>query len=64
MILFYLEQIEQAFIESPNWQTSEAELRELRKEVTFTICAQMDDLEQVTTVVDKLFVQLSQAYEI
>ncbi|MEH1916882.1 type I restriction endonuclease subunit R [Nostoc sp.] len=55
-------QIKQAFIEYPNWRTSEAELRELRKEVTFAIFAEIDDLDQVTAVVDKLFTLLSQAY--
>ncbi|MBD2353769.1 HsdR family type I site-specific deoxyribonuclease [Tolypothrix sp. FACHB-123] len=57
-------QIKQAFIEYPNWRTSEAELRELRKEVTFAIFAEIDDLDQVTAVVDKLFMLLSKAYEI
>lgn len=54
--------IKQAFIEHPNWQTSEAELRELRKEATFAVFAQIDDLDQVTSVVDKLFTLLSQTY--
>jgi type I restriction enzyme R subunit len=55
-------QIKEAFIEHPNWQTSEAELRELRKEATFAVFAQIDDLDQVTSVVDKLFTLLSQTY--
>lgn len=57
-------QIKQAFIEHPNWQTSEAELRELRKEATFAVFAEIEDLDQVTTVVNKLFTLLSQAYTI
>ncbi|MEQ8462196.1 type I restriction endonuclease subunit R [Coleofasciculus sp. E1-EBD-02] len=57
-------QIKQAFIEHPNWRTSEAELRELRQEVTFAIYAEMDDLDQVTAVVDQLFRLLSQAYDL
>jgi len=55
-------QIKKAFIEYPNWRISEAELRELRKEVTFAIFAEIDELDQVTAVVDKLFMLLSQAY--
>jgi type I restriction enzyme R subunit len=55
-------QIKQAFIEHPHWQTSEAELRELRKEATFAVFAESDDLDQVTAIVDKLFTLLSQTY--
>jgi type I restriction enzyme R subunit len=55
-------QIKQAFIEHPHWQTSEAELRELRKEATFAVFAEIDDLDQVTAVVDTLFTLLSQTY--
>jgi type I restriction enzyme R subunit len=58
------EQIKRAFIEHPNWRTSEAELREARKEVTFAVLAEMDELDEVTTVVDKLFKLLSQAYDL
>lgn len=57
-------QIKQAFIEYPNWRTSEAELRELRKEVTFAIFAEIDEFEQVTKVVDNLFTLLSKAYDL
>jgi len=57
-------QIRQAFIAHPNWQVSEAELRELRNEVTFAIFAQIDDLDVVAKVVDDLFVLLSKAYTI
>lgn len=57
-------QIKQAFVEHSNWRTSEGELRELRKEVTFAIYAEMDDLNEVTNVVDKLFTLLSQAYDL
>jgi type I restriction enzyme R subunit len=57
-------QIKAAFAEHPNWQTSEAELRELRNEVTFTIYAKMDDLDQVARIVDNLFSLLAKAYKI
>ena len=58
------DQIKQSFIEYPNWQSSEAELRELRREVTFAIFLEVDDLDQVTAIVDKLFTRLSQAYDL
>ncbi len=55
--------IRHAFVIHPNWQVSEAELRELRNEVTFAIVAQLDDLDLVTKVVDDLFTLLSKAYQ-
>lgn len=57
-------QIKTAFAAHPNWRTSEAELRELRKEVTFAIYAEMDDLDQVARIVDNLFSLLAKAYRI
>ena len=56
--------IKAAFIEFPNWQKSEGALRELRKKVTFAIYSAMDDLEQVTTLVDDLFRLLEKAERI
>ena len=56
------ERIKTAFSKYPNWQTSEAELRELRKDVTFAIYAEMDDLNQVTKLVDNIFSLLSKAH--
>lgn len=50
--------IGQAFAEYPNWRTSENELRELRKKVTFAIFSQEDDLTKVPAIVDELFVIL------
>ncbi len=44
-----------AFVEHPNWKNSEAELRELRKDVTFAIFAKIDDLDKVTEIVENLF---------
>jgi len=55
-------QIKTAFLGHPNWQTSEAELRELRKDVTFAIYAEIDDLDQVARIVDNLFSLLAKAY--
>ena len=57
-------QIKKTFEDHPNWRTSEAELRELRKEVTFAIFARMDELDEVTQVVDNLLTLLGKAYEI
>ena len=56
--------IKASFEEHPNWRTSDADLRELRKAVTFAIYAEMDDLDQVTSTVDTLFSLLTKAYDI
>ena len=53
-----------AFVEHPNWRSSEAELRELRKDVTFAVYAEIDDLDQVAAIVDNLFSLLTKAYAI
>jgi type I restriction enzyme R subunit len=50
--------IGEAFTEYTNWRTSENELRELRKQVTFSILSQEDDFAKVTAIVDELFVAL------
>jgi type I restriction enzyme, R subunit len=47
--------IRAAFTEHPHWKASEAELRELRKKVTFAVYAEMDDLDEVAAIVDALF---------
>jgi type I restriction enzyme R subunit len=47
-----------AFNQFPNWQRSEGELRELRKEVTFALVAVEDDLEKVTAFIESLFLLL------
>ena len=38
-----------------NWRNSESDLRELRKEVTFAILEKIDNIERVTSFVDRLF---------
>ena len=53
--------IRQAFAYSPNWKQSENALRELRKQVTFAIIAETDDLDHVTALVDGLFSLLERA---
>ena len=50
--------VREAFTEFPNWRASEAELRELRKKVTFAIVAEEDDLDKVTGLVDGIFTVL------
>ena len=54
--------IAKGFVEHPNWRHSEADLRELRKAVTFAVCAEEDDLEQVTRIVDRLFSHLDKTH--
>jgi type I restriction enzyme R subunit len=50
-----------AFVEHPNWRESEAALRELRKAVTFAVYAQIDDLDDVTRIVERLFSLVAKA---
>jgi type I restriction enzyme R subunit len=49
------ETIATAFVEHSGWRQSEAELRELRQAVTFAVYAKVDDLDEVTRIVDRLF---------
>jgi type I restriction enzyme, R subunit len=51
--------IRSAFLDHPNWTTSEAALRELRQQVTFALFAACDQLEQVTPLVEALFTTLA-----
>ena len=51
-----------AFSEHPNWRSGESELRELRKDVTFAVYAEEDDLDQVAQIVENLFSLLEKAY--
>ena len=53
--------VAKAFVEHPTWRQSEADLRELRKAVTFAVYAEMDDLDEVTRLVDRLFTLLVKA---
>jgi type I restriction enzyme R subunit len=50
--------IKEAFLDHPNWRSSEADLRELRKTITFAVVAEMDDLDHVTRIVDDLLSKL------
>ena len=52
------EKVAKALVEYPNWQQSEADLRELRKAATFAAYAEMDDPDEVATIVEKLLGKL------
>ena len=54
--------VAQAFTNFPNWQHSEAELREVRKKVTFALFAEEDDLTKVTATVEALFNLLQKSF--
>ncbi len=51
-----------AFAKHPNWQCSEAELREVRKQVTFALVAEEDNIEKVTATVEALFTLLQKSF--
>lgn len=53
--------IREAFAHHPNWKRSESVLRELRKQVTFAIFAETEDLDRVTVMVNELFTLLEKA---
>jgi type I restriction enzyme R subunit len=46
----------------PNWQRSEAELRELRNQVTFALMRVEDDVEKVAATVEALFTLLRKSF--
>jgi type I restriction enzyme R subunit len=54
--------VREAFAKFPNWQRSEAEMREVRKQVTFAVFAEEDDMAKVTATVDALFVLLQKSF--
>jgi len=54
--------VAEAFAAFPNWQRSEAELREARKAVTFALLAEEDDMDKVTATVEALFVLLAKNF--
>ena len=51
-----------AFGAHPNWRRGEAELREVRKQVTFALIAEEDDVEKVTATVETLFTLLQESF--
>jgi len=57
------QKVREAFAQHTNWQTSEAELRELRKQVTFALFAEEDDLDKVTGTVEAIFSLLHKSFK-
>jgi type I restriction enzyme, R subunit len=57
------QKVREAFATHINWQSSEAELREVRKQVTFALFAEEDDLDKVTATVDALFTLLHKSFK-
>lgn len=54
--------VAEAFAEFPNWQGSDAELREVRKKVTFALIAEEEDMVKVTATVEALFNLLQKSF--
>jgi type I restriction enzyme R subunit len=52
----------EAFAKYPNWQSSEAGMREVRKLVTFALFAEEEDMEKVTKTVEALFNLLQRSF--
>jgi type I restriction enzyme R subunit len=55
--------VAETFAKFPDWPRSEAELRELRKQVTFAIYREEDSVEKVTATVDALFTLLQKSFK-
>ena len=51
-----------AFAKFPNWRHGGTELREVRKQVTFALFAEEDDIEKVTATVEALFNLLHKSF--
>jgi type I restriction enzyme R subunit len=54
--------IREAFAKHSGWKDGEAELRELRKQVTLAVYSGEEDLEKVTATVESLFMLLEKAF--
>ena len=54
--------VRDAFAQHPNWQRSEAELREVRKRVTFAIYSEEENMEKVAATVEALFNLLRKSF--
>jgi len=57
------EKIASAFQAHPSWRRSDAELREVRQKITFTLLAEDDDIEKAASIVDKLISSLQQSFD-
>jgi type I restriction enzyme R subunit len=56
------QRVREAFESHPNWKTSEAEQREARKQATYALCREVDDVTSVTAMVDDLFNLLQRSH--
>ena len=54
--------IREAFAKHPGWKDGEGELRELRKQVTFAVYAEEEDLDKVTATVESWCNLLEKAF--
>jgi type I restriction enzyme, R subunit len=54
--------VARALVDHPSWRDSEAQLRELRKAVTFSVYAEVDDLDRVTEIVEGLIDHLARTF--
>jgi type I restriction enzyme R subunit len=57
-------QINEDFVNHPNWKTSERDLRELRQAVYFAIFSEEDDIDKAANLVDELFHHLFIVYKL
>jgi len=55
------QRIRGAFLEHPNWATSEKDLREVRQKITFALYAEESNLDKVAATVDHLLTLLQKA---
>ncbi len=56
------QKVREAFVQFPNWQRSESELRELRKTVTLAVLSEEDDMGKVTATVESLLTLLKKSF--
>jgi type I restriction enzyme R subunit len=54
--------VAETFTRFPNWRRSDAELREVRKQVTFALFAEEEDIEDVASAVEALFTLLQKSF--
>jgi type I restriction enzyme R subunit len=57
-------QIKEEFINHPNWQTSEKELRELRQAIYFALLSEEDDIDKAANLIDEMFNHLFIAFKL
>ncbi|MBN1339803.1 MAG: HsdR family type I site-specific deoxyribonuclease [Bacteroidales bacterium] len=57
-------QIKGEFLNNPNWQTSEKEMRELRSGIYYAVLTEEDDIDKAASLVDELFTRLFKAYNL